>query len=986
MALQKQNINISFSEGLDTKTDPNQVIPGKLVSLQNVIFDVGMEFNKRNGYQLLGATTAGVNISTYKNELVAFDGNNLNSYSPSNQTVINKGAITSVDLATNSVFRSINAQTKQDSAYNSAGLYLYVWVDSVNGPQYQVVSAATGNQVLPATSLVATATLVKAWSLGNYLVITYVDTATNHLRYVAINVSTLSVGSPVDISTTVNASNRFYEATILNGNLYIAYNGSDGGGAIRVTYLDKFLNAQATTIYAGENANVGISVFADVSTAGGQVWVAYCNGSQIKYVILGTGLSTFLSPTLIVSGGATVINLIGFASNGLGTIYYQLQNTYTYSSVRSDYISYSQALNTGIVGSSFLFLRGVAIVSKNFRYNGHNYFLVNYAGSLQPTYFLINEQAVVVAKLAYSNAGGYPSPGFLTNVNPVTTTQFQFAYLFKDLLTTQSGVVYTQTGVNNATVDFGANDLYETVELGNNLNINGGYLWAYDGYKPVEQNFHLFPEDYLITASTASTGIISGNTYGYTALYEWTDNQGNIFTSGYAASTGISFTNATSAITVQIPTLRLTQKQNVSVTLYRTAPSIATGIYYKVSSITSPTFSSTAIDSVTITDTFTDAQIVGNELLYTTGGVVQDTGGPAFSAMTLYKNRLMGVAAEDRNTLWYSKQTLEATPVEMSDLFTLFIDPRFGTMTALSVMDDKLIIFKNNAIFYLVGEGPDNTGANNDFTEAVFITSAVGCTNFRSIVLTPDGLMFQTNKGIWLLDRGLGVSWIGAPVSGVLDGNSITSAVLVPNTTQVRFTLSNGIALVYDYFYKQWGTFTNHNAAGACVFNSLFTYLSPSGLILQETPGLYTDNGEPIFMSLTTSWLSLSGFQGYQRVDSIALKGQFLTPHVLYVSIAYDYNPNQTQTSTIAPTDLVNNNYGNDPYYGSTQYYGGNDETEQYLVNLMRQKCQTVQITIQEALDTTNAVYGAGVVLEAIGMIIKTKLSYPKLPPYKSVP
>ncbi len=150
--------------------------------------------------------------------------------------------------------------------------------------------------------------------------------------------------------------------------------------------------------------------------------------------------------------------------------------------------------------------------------------------------------------------------------------------------------------------------------------------------------------------------------------------------------------------------------------------------------------------------------------------MVENIGAPPTSVMTLFKSRLFLVDAEDKNLLWYSKQVIESTPVEMSDLFTLFVAPTIGAqgntgpITALSSMDDKLIIFKKNAIYYLVGVGPDNTGASNDFSDPVFVTSTVGCDEQNSIVFTPNGLQFQSDKGIWLLGRDLSTTYIGSPV------------------------------------------------------------------------------------------------------------------------------------------------------------------------------------------------------------------------------
>jgi len=49
-------------------------------------------------------------------------------------------------------------------------------------------------------------------------------------------------------------------------------------------------------------------------------------------------------------------------------------------------------------------------------------------------------------------------------------------------------------------------------------------------------------------------------------------------------------------------------------------------------------------------------------------------------------------------------------------------------------------------------------------TEPSLIPTDTGTINPRSIVLTPMGIMYQSEKGIYLLDRSLQVSYIGADV------------------------------------------------------------------------------------------------------------------------------------------------------------------------------------------------------------------------------
>ena len=271
--------------------------------------------------------------------------------------------------------------------------------------------------------------------------------------------------------------------------------------------------------------------------------------------------------------------------------------------------------------------------------------------------------------------------------------------------------------------------------------------------------------------------------------------------------------------------------------------------------------------------------------------------------MTLWNTRLFLVDAEDQNSIWFSKQVIEGTPVEMSDLFTLYVAPTIGAsgstgpITALGAMDSNLLIFKKDAIYYISGSGPDNTGSNSGqsgpFTDPIFITSVVGCTDQQSIVFTNAGLMFQSDKGIWLLSRNLETSYIGAPVEEFTLGATVLSSVIVPGTNQVRFTLNTGITLMYDYYYQQWSTFVNVPGISACIYNNLHTYLNASGAVFQETPGSYLDGTNPVLVSFTTAWFNIASLQGYERFYDFYILAEFLSPHSLLCEVAYDYNPSR---------------------------------------------------------------------------------------------
>ena len=473
-------------------------------------------------------------------------------------------------------------------------------------------------------------------------------------------------------------------------------------------------------------------------------------------------------------------------------------------------------------------------------------------------------------------------------------------------------------------------------------------------------------------------GAVTAQQYFYQVIYQWTDSQGNIFNSAPSIPVSITTTSGHTSITIQGPNLRITSKASVKIVIYRW--SAAQEEYFQITTLSNPLLNSTTSDSWTFTDIYSDAQVAGNGLIYTNGGVLEDVSGPACTALTLFDTRLWQIFAEDQNVLGYSKQIIEGVPVEMSDDLTFYVAPNAGATTStgpmrcLAPMDDKLIIFKKDALYYLNGSGPDNTGANDQYSEPIFIPSTVGSTNQNSIVQIPQGLMFQSDKGIWLLGRDLQVSYIGAAVEG-FNGQRVTSAVVVPETTQVRFTLDNETTLMYDYYYNQWGTFINVNAVSSTIYQGLHTYISSFGGASQETPGFYLDNGNPVLMSFTTGWFNLGGLQGYQLADRMFLLGEYFTPHKLQLGIAYNYNPSIYQSTIISPTNFSSNTAS--PFGDEPAPFGAPDDVESWRIFFAKKRCSSIQLTLNEIYDPSFGIAaGEGLSLSGINMVIGVKAGW----------
>lgn len=1076
MALDKSSLPINFALGLDTKTDPFQVSPGKMLSLKNTVFSKGGLLQKRNGNKALAPLPMpAAYTTTYNGSLLAI-GRSIQAYNESNNVWQGKGTIDPVDVAVRQMVRSATNQSQADAATAPNGLVCTVFTDNIPSgsstvPVYKYqITTQLGDLVQPPTPIPPGSGAIvgspRVFVVGIYFIIVFSNliSGTNHLQYIPISTS-----APTQVMTTGNFSSQYtpastvaFDGVVTNNSLYIAWHGSDG--AIRATYLDRNLNLHNTVVYAARIGTL-FTVCADETQSSTVIYVSfYDSGSQNGYTLaFNTSLVTVLAPTQIITG-LTVLNLASVAQDGVCTVYEEISNDYSYdSSIATNLIRSLTITQAGSVTQLGVLVRSLGLGSKAFLMDGQSYFMGAYQSTFQPSYFLMNGDGDIVSRIAYENGGGYLVAG-LPSAQVLDDT-VQIAYLYKDLIEAvnksqgapNAAGVYSQTGVNLSLFTFIETEL-NSAEIGGNLNLNGGFLRNYDGAAPVENNFFIFPED-LEATPTTSAGGMAFQDYFYVATYEWTDANGNInrsapsvplevdmsglsgtpitFTSVFAkgaksitvssatglvlgqtltdSTTGANIaagtyitsivgttiglslpTEAASAstpgdtlstadvgkVTINVPTLRLTYKTTVKIVLYRW--SAAQETYYQVTSVLVPLLNDKTADSVQFVDKLGDGAILGNNILYTTGGVFENLAPPPSAGVALFKSRLFSINAEDRNVLDFSKQVIENTPVEMNDNFSIYVAPTVasegstGEMKCVAPLDDKLVIFKANAIYYISGTGPNNLGADNDFSDPVFITSVVGCSNKNSIVFTPNGLMFQSNKGIWLLDRSTGTSYIGAAVEEFND-SKVLSAINIPNTNYVLFTLDSGVTLMYDYYFEQWGTFVNIPAVSSTLYQDLHTYINSRGQVFQETPGKYLDGSQPVLMSFTTAWLSLAGIQGFERAYFFYLLATYLSPHKLNVQIAYDY-VSTIQQSTIISPDNFTGVYGSAPLFGSGSPYGGPSQLEQWRIFLKRQKCRTFQITINEIFDSTKGVVaGAGFTMSGINLIIGGKGNYPRL-------
>tara|TARA_R100000781_G_scaffold26778_1_gene19882 strand:- start:1235 stop:4264 length:3030 start_codon:yes stop_codon:yes gene_type:complete len=1007
MPLQKTLVPVDIVAGLDTKNDPK--LTPQLTDLKNGRYTVGSQISKRLGYtslsqEISGTTdklTTGDGLTSFQDELLEFSNSKLYSYSSSVERWTDKGGFQSVKIDSDDVIRNTSEAKNQDSCIAS-GLMLFAWeqytvAGVLEGVYASVIDSASGAVFQAATLIDATAINPRCVALGPNPSLIYVDTSATPYLLKCVQVDTnnpVAFNSASTLSSVVNNTNPVYDVAAYSdhatsGNAIFCYNNS-GTTRIDVGFItvDGDVGTpgngySGTTTITSTNANDCIAICGDqINTAPTEqerIYIAYGSttasaGLKIKRL---TG-TLVVEATHTVEGTATKIDGCSMLVTQAGDlqICYTLNATNTYDHTVKGAL---YNITDDTMGSTAVIKRSVGLASKLWEYNSKKYFVGVHESSLQPTYFLCDTDGLISAKILPGMSGKLPEKTFVSSVTPSATGVYQFGGLVRTRLISKNNDLYSLSGVSNVSIDFTSIERFEATELGGNLHIGGGFVSMYDSQEIVELNFHLYPEN-ITAAVNNSTGSIVAGTYLYQVIYLWTDAKGQDHKSAPSVAVSATTTGGSSTVTLTIPTLRLTAKTGVIIEVYRTTD---TGrLPFKIGSVAN----NTATDSVSFADagSISDTDLIAKASLYTNGGQIENIPPPASLVMTTYKNRLVCVSSENPKKLIYSKKRASLSPVEFCDIFSIVLN-KARRITALAEFDQKLIIFEPNQIFYITGNGPTATGAQNDFSPPQAITGDVGCSNTNSLVLMPLGLMFQSNKGIYLLDRSLSTVYIGAEVEAYND-LTITSAELIRDENQIRYLTSDGRCLIYDYFYGKWSTWTNHEGNGATIWNANgnYVYLRSDGRIFEQSSTSYKDDNDPVEMSLTTSWVKTNGIQGFQRIRRAFVLGDFKSDHTLQLEIGHDYQDyfNEIHRFNFID-DLEVVEYGDSTPYGIESYYGsdsGNDNVYQFRAHCKKQKCQSVRFRIS---DTEEANAGQAFSISSLMLEIGVRGNTMKLPAAK---
>lgn len=1000
--IQEQVIPIDFGQGVDTKTDPKAVVAGKFLRLENAVFTSPKRIAKRNGYTAVGTTTAPQMVHGYKSELLVADQGNLLSYSASDSAFVSKGKYISTEVARSSIDQAHPASGFTDNAI--LGNYaLYGWsTASQTAPTAgysqtfgSVVDLQTGtvlvSQKLGTANTAGFLNPVRCVLLGGTtLGILYVNDAATDI---VIRIVTFSGGGVVTFGAEQSVTTNF-------DNTSICFDVVATASGCSILYLD----TAGITI---SNINTSGSVTASASIVdatasngpfflslnGGNLWAYWVDdnglaGSTLVYAVYSTALAAVLGKTTVkaIPAPRYVNQVVSVTTSATQqSVYYSVwadnSGTITFPIVNySDVTHVITATSAGVIGTDSVYAYGVIPYSRPVTVSGNNYFMFLYRGHnvaadfssflqdpnapIQPTLFLTQIAATpyVVARFASGVADSQSTRRSLLCFTPnITTSGTKVFYTCgvetQNLASTgipSFGVLPDVLATSFAySVDFGSANSYRAQNSGQLAVLNGGAIHAYDGQSVSEFGFHLYPEITNIDTAVIAGGSIAIGTYSYIVIFQWTDAQGNLHQSAPSPAVQVTMVAPNDGVNLVITPMFLSQKTGVTAAIYRTTNGGT--VYYLVSD---PIFLGT-VDQPALTAQFTDiasdSDIQNNFQAYTypSSAVLENSTPPPSTAMVPHNNRLWFVNDENKNEIWYTKTFSQGNGLSPSAFLVDLIDQKGGDITALAEMDDKLVVGKAGSLFVQSGDGASDTGNSSSLSFPQAVASDVGITVLKSTVTTPRGLMFKSGNGIYILDRALNVSYLGAEVEQY-NSQTITSAVLVPGKSQIRFLCSSGLTLVYDYIFNQWSTFTAHTGVSGSTWNNTYVYSSGTA-VLQETAGAYTHNGAAFSLLAQTSWLALASIQGFQRVRRLIMLGDFVNgasaSHNLSIAAAYDFSTSFQPAVTYA--------------FGAAAASG----VFQYRERLPIQKCDSISLLIQETttgnsseyVDLTNISFEAGV-------------------------
>lgn len=1004
-------------EGQDSKSQP----PGTLLRALNCLMDKGRRLLKRLGIASTTKTiVTGGSVTSAKraiggSNITLCDGDNVVSYSSA------LGAWRTVDRPTSARLtrRGLMDSTRTSSIVDIAiynGMLITAFVAGFNTASdvyafVKIEDLATGRVIMPALRVNPT-TLVRLLVSGTTAII-----VTNRLaggvEAKALDLTTFVLSGTSIIFANAAGVNAFDACIGDNAGvptLYVAYAHAAGANRIQVSMAPVSTRVTSfTTSYVSASVATAVSI----DTDGTQVAIAWSSfGTNLTRVAL-----TDMALTLAVGPTTTQIPGYGTCTGGICIRIFDASNILLAGSFGTDVL-------TSVFATALYTRAALAIVagSRRMTYEGAGLSRVwTVAGRWYASVVLVPR----VVAIGYAFTA--PMPAASTAILEIETTDTLsttsdsphnhvgtpeaetgwFATSRAQVINSACGVwgvavsgtsAYVATAYRNLEpqslndvpiswnlqkFDYsGAFDTFRSAVIGSAVLCAGAAPCWYDGTRAFPYGFLHGPN--VFSTVSGGGGSMAAGAYSYVFVYEWRDGNGILHRSPPSPPITVNV-GALGTATIRLLCSSATRRQTtdygifapnpISIAAYRTT--VGGTVHYRLTleplyqvRLNDPTLGDvTLVDSKADADIAAAAGLPGRVLstmpvLYTETGELSDSCPPALITVATHRGRLVGIDSSLR-TIWFTKDSTE-DPLVAPGFNAALVLSFASDKVALASLDDKLLVYGERTIDVVYGSGPDATGTGEWQVQGV--QTDVGCVNAKSVVVSPNGSLFLSQRGIEMIGRDLVVAWVGKPIEDTLAlFPNITSAVLCADQHEVRFTCVSadgltGVVIAWDYYHQIWFTRkyrdTSDTAAAdipfadACLVNGVYTMVTAGGQVYQETKAHKLDVSTFVARDILLADVSPAGPMGWSRTKDFHILGTSVSNHDLTVSFARDYAVAFEQTKTFNVASGL--------------------PLEKCRVSFKHQQCRARRIRIQETSPSVGALdNGEGAIFEALAMRVE---------------
>lgn len=978
LSLSKRLVTVPFAGGLNERSDPKQAPPGSFLRLVNCVRTKDNMIQKRRGFTALsnaiwplsffgGAPiTSAAKLLTYGKELLLTNGATLYSYSPGLGKWAGRDLVPPCTGKRGAVVTWTSSVSDGDIAYAN-GFQIYCWAQG-QFVYTTIVDDATGTTIASATQVhdlgaghAARVPKLVYPGTGTKVFCVFGDTTDIGKVYAKTLDTALMVSAGqlfTGLTTLVSTkTTQAFDACPLGTGLAVAFVISNA--AMYVRFDSSLANVSGSVTSINSLSFESVATVGIMGTIGEAVWVGVfssrstTNTARLRFRAHNPSTDVALFATVDVQSWSMILNpgvlaptfneAVGWARVDAGRAAI-VSRTFSLDTGNEPFITTCLVDNTGALVNVPHTTYSTQLMSRPWAQGGRIFALTLNRDSATQCIVDLNTTDTIPSsarpvctlapRISSANSGVSERSGSSLASVVVGASSTEFLTVGTVV---QNGLVYSPLGVVLFRLNFASPLAWQNVEMGQSAQFSGGVPSSYDGVNAVEIGYIGRPVimDMVQGPGGGASLLTLGGTYTWTVVATWVDAKGQTHRSQPASP--VTFTipgTGAGQVNFRIRYLPLTCRTDqgnnfnpkIRLEIFRTGNGGTAFFKLEGNGSTDQDTTHTTWDAgfwiyndvtteftTTIQDGQSDVAISINPQVYTAGGVLESVCPPSSQICFTYKNRFCLIGCDDPKQVWMSQPVLDGEAIRCTDLNVFRVDDG-GDLTAGYQMDQTMVLFKEDRLFWVGGDGTSDTGTGADLTSPNRIASDKGCVDQRSVVLLPMGLAYRSSVGFVLLSRSLEVdpSWGRAVQDEIASYPVVTSAVVDKDLGQARWTCltaegsATGITVVYDYVSSQWSTieFANGNpsstaylagAVSSALAAGVYTTVTAAGQAYQESATSYMDQpsagAASVYVSMIAEGASIAtaGLQGAQRVWKAGVLGQRVSSHDLVLELGVNY-------------------------------------------------------------------------------------------------